>query len=178
MAVPKSGAFSCNKIYFSNSFLIPCADPEGGGGWGPGVRTPPPLRFVRGGVMCRWFMGRERGSKGCCFARQCCNRVNVWTILITSKFQFPSPISSYTLSLAFMKVHFHVKLLFCLKLPRFFKSEKNSWGGPPDPPHNCNITKTLNNAKTINSNMFWRVENSGKRSYFMNRYCLESCYNG
>ena len=32
----------------------------------------------------------------------------------------------------------------------------------PPPPYNCNITKTLNNAKTINSNMFWRVENSGK----------------
>ena len=42
--------------------ICPSADPEGGGGRGPGVRTP--LRFVRGGscVEAWWW---ERGSNGC-----------------------------------------------------------------------------------------------------------------
>ena len=45
---------------------------------------------------------------------------------------------------------------------------------PPPLPYNCNITKTLNNAKTINSNMFWRVKNSGKGSYLWKDIALKA----
>ena len=64
--------------------------------------------------------------------------------------------------------------LFCLKLHDL--SEKKILGEDHQtpPPYNCNITKTLNNAKTINSNMFWRVENSGKRSYLWKDIALKA----
>ena len=49
-----------NYIYLTHGLHIPCetsADPEGG----TGVTDPPPLRFVKGGVLWRGLIGRRGG---------------------------------------------------------------------------------------------------------------------
>ena len=65
-------------------------------------------------------------------------------------------------------------MFILFKITRF--KRKKFWGRTPEPPppYNCNITKTLNNAKPINSNIFWRVENSGKRSYLWKDIALKA----
>ena len=61
----KRQTFFCNLhvlyIYLTHGLYIPCetsADPEGGGGV---PDTPPPLRFVKGGVLWRGLIGRRGG---------------------------------------------------------------------------------------------------------------------
>ena len=100
---------------------------------------PPPLRFVRGGVLCRWFMGRRGGPKVVFilllwfflarFARQYCYRENVWTIIITSKFQFPSPISYTRYPWLLWKC---ISMFILFKITRF--KRKKIWGRTPRPP--------------------------------------------
>ena len=64
-------------------------------------------------------------------------------------------------------------MFILFKITRF-KRKKILGGGPLEHPPPLHITKTLNNAKTINSNMFWRVENSEKRSYLWKDIALKA----
>ena len=137
------------------------ADPEGGGGLDP-------LRFVRGGVLCRGLMGR-RGVNSCFYliiiiffwlaslASILYNRIS--TCIHTSKFNvqygtvtlslyFPYPnhekIPTSHPLVAFIKGHFHIYLASKYTILHQF-SQSFSWGGIPKPPprHIYNIKTTM-----------------------------------
>ena len=115
----------------------------GGGGGGARVRTPP-LRFVRGGVLCGGLMSRRGGPKVVFIllwyfflvrsTRQYHTySVNIWKIRITSTFKGLPLLPSYTLSLVFMIVPFPCS--YCLKLHDFRPLTQFSfWGRTPKPP--------------------------------------------
>ena len=147
-----------------------------GGRGGPGSGHPPPWD-LSGGVLCTDDLWVGEGVQRLFlsyyynfFTLQYCNRVNVWTILITSNSLLPYRHTRYPWLL--WKC---TSIFILLKITRF-KRKKILGEDPQTPPpsYNCNITKTLNNAKTINSNMFWRVENSEKRSYLWKDIALKA----
>ena len=131
---------------------------EGGGG--PGVRTPPPLRFVRGGVLCRDFIGRGGGPTvvfallffSILYKHITCNHTSkfnlqygtVMTFLYISLIKFMKRInfpslgcfSERTFSFLFPVYNYTIFLHW---------SQKFSGGGPPDPPpwHIYNFKTTI-----------------------------------
>ena len=135
------------KLFQSNHLpYSPSADPEGGD-----RGSGPPLRFVRGGVLCRGLMGRRGGPTVVFtlslsifflarFARQ--YYTNVLQIYILSSSIFSIERSSFLyITLILMK---RIKLTFpcfhkrassyfsCLKLHDFTPFyTKNSWGRTP-----------------------------------------------
>ena len=162
-----------------NRLFVPYADPEGGGGRGS-TQDPPPrdLSEVGSCVDVRWvgegvqmlFLSYYYNFYWLASLAITIERVNAWKIFITSKFQVPSPRSSYTRSLAFMKVHFHV--YFCLKLHDVtpFKTKIFSGGEPPNPPrqsvpeitHIFTVLKNyvecgLGGEKTLGRSYIWKV---------------------
>ena len=127
------------------------ADPEGG----PGVRTP--LRFVRGGVLCRGLMSRRGGPKVVfnlllTFFFWLASLASIIQTYYTLYFQLQysvwngHPFSIFPLSklllwkesnfpsLAFTKGHFHIFLVQNYTILQHLR-QKISGGGPPDPPH-------------------------------------------
>ena len=124
---------------------------------GPGVRTPP-LRFVRGGVLCRSLMGRRGGPTVVfilllsIFSGSLRSPVLYKRITYIHTFKFNIQSSFLYITLILMKriqltiSYFHERAssyFSCQKVHDFtpFKT-KIYWGGPPDPPpprHGYNI---------------------------------------
>ena len=101
------------------SMICPCADPEGGGTGGP-EPPPPPLSNLSevGSCVGIWWVGKGVQrlflSYSYFFSGSLRSPVlyimyiNIWKILIISKFKGLPLLPSYTLLLAFMWCHSHV----------------------------------------------------------------------
>ena len=137
---------------------------RGGGGGGPGVRTPPEI-CQRWGLV--WiFDGYERGFKGCFYLifiiffwlAPLASIQNIVIILKTrNHFQvqrvIPSPV-----------IHtipgFHegaISMFILSKITQFYTISTKKFLGehPQTPPLPCDITCTFYEAKTITSNLFY-----------------------
>ena len=136
-------------MWLTPANILASADPEGG----PRVRTP--LRFVRGGVLCRGLMGRRgvqqlflpyyyqffSGSlrslvlynhiSTCIHTSK--SNVHYGTVILSLYFPYPNheKIPTSHPLVAFIKGHFHIYLLSKYTILHQF-SQKISGGGSPN----------------------------------------------
>ena len=136
-----------NPLAIHTCIMFTSADPEGR----TGGSDPPPLWFVRGGVLCRDVMGR-RGGPTVVFTLLLSNfsgslrspvlykritYIHTFKFNIQSSFLYITLILMKRIQLTISCFHERASSCFsCLKLHDFtpFKT-KIYWGGPTDPPH-------------------------------------------
>ena len=130
--------FRCSLDVRTKTFArVSCADPEGGGNRGPGPHYD--LSEVGSGVDVWWVReGFQTLFLSYFYIFFCLaslasiiHKVNVWKIFITSKIKVPSSKSVPPESLAFMKVHFHVHVVYNYTILHHL-TQTFSLGGSPN----------------------------------------------
>ena len=137
LPLQETSAFNLFKI-----LIWFCMRGFGGGGF----RVPPPLRFVRGGVLYGCLMGMRGGPKVVLtysyhFFRLVSpvsniNRVKIWQFLNTYKFKGHRTFNPYIIQFTIPGFHKSAfPFLFCLKVQDFTPYKPNILLGDPLDPH-------------------------------------------